>query len=94
MCILIGVLGDHEIHVNVNGVDVTGSPFTCRVYDPAQILVGQIPDGLINKPVHFTGNFKLVTLMLQFKNLVDASNAGVGNLEVRINNSLHFNHLF
>lgn len=48
-------VGDHEIHVNVNGVDVNGSPFTCRVYDPAQIAVGTVPDGAVNKPVHFTG---------------------------------------
>ncbi|KAI6243820.1 BMA-FLN-2, isoform d [Aphelenchoides fujianensis] len=60
-------VGDHEIALHVNGTEVAGSPFTCRAYDPAAILVGQIPDGVVNKPVHFT---------------VDASSAGVGNLEV------------
>jgi filamin len=53
--------------VSVNGADVTGSPFTVRVFNPERILVGKIPDGVVNKPVHFT---------------VDASEAGVGNLEV------------
>uniref|UniRef100_A0A1I7XV17 Filamin-A n=1 Tax=Heterorhabditis bacteriophora TaxID=37862 RepID=A0A1I7XV17_HETBA len=63
-------VGDHEIEVKYGGVPVTGSPFTCRAYDPANIKVGTIPKGLLDKPVYFT---------------VDASEAGVGNLEVAVN---------
>lgn len=62
--------GDHEIIVRVGSVEVNGSPFTCRAYDPEKILVGPVPDGIVNKAVHFT---------------VDASSAGVGNLEVAVN---------
>lgn len=62
--------GDHEIEVKYGGVDVSGSPFTCRAYDPAKIAVGNIPNGVVDKPVHF---------------VVDASEAGVGNLEVAVN---------
>ncbi|CAB3401181.1 unnamed protein product [Caenorhabditis bovis] len=62
-------VGDHEIDVKYGGVPVTGSPFTCRAYDPAKIKVGAIPKGLLDKPVYFT---------------VDASEAGVGNLEVAV----------
>ncbi|NP_001360663.1 Calponin-homology (CH) domain-containing protein [Caenorhabditis elegans] len=62
-------VGDHEIDVRYGGVPVTGSPFTCRAYDPAKIKVGAIPKGLLDKPVYFT---------------VDASEAGVGNLEVAV----------
>uniref|UniRef100_A0A1I7TZU6 Filamin-A n=1 Tax=Caenorhabditis tropicalis TaxID=1561998 RepID=A0A1I7TZU6_9PELO len=62
-------VGDHEIDVRYGGVPVTGSPFTCRAYDPAKIRVGAIPKGLLDKPVYFT---------------VDASEAGVGNLEVAV----------
>ncbi|KAI6210499.1 BMA-FLN-2, isoform d [Aphelenchoides besseyi] len=63
-------VGDHEIVLHVNDSEVSGSPFTCRAYDPSSIVVGQIPDGVVNKPVHFT---------------VSASEAGVGNLEVSVN---------
>src|SRR5688572_20416969 len=27
--------GDHEVDIRVGGIEVEGSPFTCRVYDPA-----------------------------------------------------------
>ncbi|CAJ0934049.1 unnamed protein product, partial [Mesorhabditis belari] len=63
-------VGDHEIEVKTAGQHVSGSPFTCRAYDPAKIKVGNIPSGAIDKPVHF---------------VVDASEAGVGNLEVAVN---------
>ncbi|EYB91193.1 hypothetical protein Y032_0209g2104 [Ancylostoma ceylanicum] len=64
------VVGDHDIEVKYGGVPVTAIPFTCRAYDPTKIKVGQIPKGLLDKPVYFT---------------VDASEAGVGNLEVAVN---------
>uniref|UniRef100_A0A7E4VHL6 Calponin-homology (CH) domain-containing protein n=1 Tax=Panagrellus redivivus TaxID=6233 RepID=A0A7E4VHL6_PANRE len=63
-------VGDHEIVIRVNGTEVSGSPFICRVHDPAKIRVGEIPNGVANKPVHF---------------VVDAADAGVGNLEVAVN---------
>uniref|UniRef100_A0A915PJY8 Filamin n=1 Tax=Setaria digitata TaxID=48799 RepID=A0A915PJY8_9BILA len=63
-------VGDHEIEVRYAGTDVQGSPFTCRAYDPARISVGDIPNSVVDKPVHF---------------IVDASQAGVGNLEVAVN---------
>ncbi|KAJ1362036.1 hypothetical protein KIN20_021447 [Parelaphostrongylus tenuis] len=64
------VVGDHDIEVKYGGVPVTAIPFTCRAYDPTKIKVGTIPKGLLDKPVYFT---------------VDASEAGVGNLEVAVN---------
>ena len=64
------VVGDHEITIKVDGMEVTGSPFICRVHDPTRIRVGDIPPGIINKPVNF---------------VVDAAEAGVGNLEVAVN---------
>lgn len=47
--------GDHEIEVKYAGSDVQGSPFTCRAYDPAKIGVGDIPNSVVDKPVHFIG---------------------------------------
>uniref|UniRef100_A0AC35FWR0 Filamin n=1 Tax=Panagrolaimus sp. PS1159 TaxID=55785 RepID=A0AC35FWR0_9BILA len=64
------IVGDHEISIKVDDMEVTGSPFICRVHDPTKIKVGEIPNGIINKPVHF---------------VVDAAEAGVGNLEVAVN---------
>jgi hypothetical protein len=63
-------VGDHEVQIRVAGTEIDGSPFTCRVYDPTKILVGEIPDGVVEKPVSF---------------VVDAHQAGVGNLEVAVN---------
>ncbi|GMT03056.1 hypothetical protein PENTCL1PPCAC_25230, partial [Pristionchus entomophagus] len=63
-------VGEHEIEVKYAGAAVPGSPFTCRAYDPAKISVGTIPNGVVERPVHF---------------IVDASEAGVGNLEVAVN---------
>lgn len=51
------ILGDHEIELKVNDMNVNGSPCTCRVYDPAKIHVGTIANGIINRAVHFTGIF-------------------------------------
>ncbi|GMT33922.1 hypothetical protein PFISCL1PPCAC_25219, partial [Pristionchus fissidentatus] len=63
-------VGEHEITVQYAGAPVPGSPFTCRAYDPAKINVGTIPNGVVERAVHF---------------VVDASEAGVGNLEVAVN---------
>uniref|UniRef100_A0A914H238 Filamin-C n=1 Tax=Globodera rostochiensis TaxID=31243 RepID=A0A914H238_GLORO len=63
-------VGDHEVRLLLDGTEVEDSPFTCRVYDPAKILVGPIADGGVDVPVKF---------------VVDASQAGVGNLEVAVN---------
>jgi hypothetical protein len=59
--------------VFVGEVEVNGSPFTVRVYDPEKIIVSDIPDGIVGKETHFT---------------VDASSAGVGNLEVAVNDGV------
>uniref|UniRef100_A0AC35TTC9 Calponin-homology (CH) domain-containing protein n=1 Tax=Rhabditophanes sp. KR3021 TaxID=114890 RepID=A0AC35TTC9_9BILA len=63
-------VGDHDITVTYAGQEVPNSPFTCRAYDPTKILVGPIPEAVLDKAVHF---------------VVDASAAGVGNLEVAVN---------
>ena len=54
-----------QVHVRFAGADVEGSPFTCRVYDARCIRVSDIPAGVLGKNVTF---------------VVDASEAGVGNL--------------
>uniref|UniRef100_A0A0K0EUB1 Jitterbug (inferred by orthology to a D. melanogaster protein) n=1 Tax=Strongyloides venezuelensis TaxID=75913 RepID=A0A0K0EUB1_STRVS len=63
-------VGDHDISILYGGIEIPNSPFTCRAYDPTKIIVGNIPNGTIDKAVHF---------------VVDASSAGVGNLEVAVN---------
>ncbi|KFD53766.1 hypothetical protein M513_05272 [Trichuris suis] len=63
-------VGDHQLDVRVNDQQVTGLPSTCRVYDASRIEVSRIPDGQPSKPVHF---------------IVNASEAGMGNLEVAVN---------
>ena len=62
-------VGDHSVAVEYGGAPVPGSPFIVNVYDVASIHVSEIPKGYVGKPVSF---------------VVDASNAGDGNLEISV----------
>ncbi len=55
---IIFILGDHRIEVKYSALDVR--EFVCRVYNPGKIKVGTIPNGVVDKPVHFVGWFVLV----------------------------------
>ncbi|OQV23312.1 Filamin-B [Hypsibius exemplaris] len=63
--------GDHQIMVTYGGMKAGASPYTAKAFDVNAVKVGEIPDGLVGRPVTFT---------------VDASLAGSGNLEVAVNN--------
>ncbi|RWS29658.1 Filamin-B-like protein [Leptotrombidium deliense] len=68
----IKIRGEHFIEIVYKGNHVVGSPFACKVYDITQIKIRDIPkEVVIGKPVTF---------------LVEATNAGPGNLEVIVNN--------
>lgn len=62
-------VGAHTIIVNYNDSAVSGTPFTCKVYDAAKVGVSHLPRGAIGKSLQF---------------VVDASEAGEGNLEISI----------
>ncbi|KRZ56858.1 Filamin-B [Trichinella nativa] len=64
------VVGEYQVELKTGGRQISGSPFSFRAYDPAKIIVSPMTDGAVNKAVHF---------------VVDASDAGVGNLEVAVN---------
>jgi filamin len=65
-------VGPHSITITVSSQDsdpqpISGSPFTCNVYDVSKIRVSGLKDGLVGQPMTFT---------------VDASAAGEGTLEL------------
>lgn len=62
-------VGPHSIKAHYGSTEVTGTPFTCKVYDYQKVEVKEIPSGMIGKPTQFT---------------VDASQAGEGNLEIAV----------
>ncbi|XP_047736004.1 filamin-A [Hyalella azteca] len=62
-------VGAHTIIVNYNDSAVSGTPFTCKVYDASKVGVSLLPRGAIGKSLQF---------------IVDASEAGEGNLEISI----------
>nr|XP_045601850.1 filamin-A-like isoform X1 [Procambarus clarkii] len=62
-------VGAHTIIVNYNESAVSGTPFTCKVYDASKVGVSHLPRGAIGKSLQF---------------VVDASEAGEGNLEISI----------
>jgi len=62
-------VGSHTITVDYNGLPVTGTPFTCKVYDAKKVYVSSMPPGVLGKSLQFT---------------VDAGQAGEGNLEITI----------
>jgi filamin len=89
------IAGDHKIMVTYGGLKAGASPYTAKAFDVNAVRVGEIPDGIVGKAVSFTGG--LLTLFLSFNVklkdffivsvlLVDASQAGSGNLEVAVNN--------
>ncbi|XP_078614622.1 filamin-A-like isoform X4 [Branchiostoma floridae x Branchiostoma japonicum] len=57
--------GDHTISVTFAGRTISGSPFTCNVYDVSRVRVLDIPKGIPGKPVYID---------------VDSSKAGAGEL--------------
>lgn len=64
--------GEHVLHLNYDGNAIAGSPFTTKAYDLSAIKVKQMPTEIrVGHPITF---------------LVEASNAGPGNLEVIVNN--------
>lgn len=62
-------VGAHVISAKYAEATVGGSPFTCNVFDPRKIRMGDLPDGYVNKDYSFT---------------VDATSAGRAELEVGI----------
>ncbi|OQV23311.1 Filamin-B [Hypsibius exemplaris] len=62
-------IGPHIITVLYAETPISGSPFTCNVYDATRIRVSDIPHGIVGRPVKFQ---------------VDASQAGEGKLDVNV----------
>ena len=52
-------VGRHKISVRYADVDINGSPFFTEAYDTNLVRIGNIPDGIVNQPVHFDGRFFL-----------------------------------
>ncbi|XP_015587386.1 filamin-A isoform X2 [Cephus cinctus] len=63
-------VGEHQIHILVNGQHIEGSPFRSQAYNAKAIQVGNIPNGVVGQPVEFE---------------IDGSRAGSGNLEILVN---------
>ena len=51
------VAGEHRIHVLYEGKPVSGSPFSCKVYDVSAIKVKEASKGVVGKPVTFLGEW-------------------------------------
>ena len=52
-------VGAHTIIVNYNESAVSGTPFTCKVYDAAKVGVSHLPRGAIGKSLQFVGELRL-----------------------------------
>ncbi|XP_072156699.1 filamin-B isoform X2 [Bemisia tabaci] len=64
------IVGEHKISINYCQVPISGSPFSCKVYDVNAIKVKSVKKGTVGHPVTF---------------IVETSQAGPGNLEVTVN---------
>ncbi|XP_025831707.1 filamin-A isoform X1 [Agrilus planipennis] len=60
-------VGDHSVEVRLPGGHIEGSPFLIKAYDAGRVVVSDINDGMVGKPVSFS---------------INASQAGAGNLEI------------
>ena len=50
-------VGAHTVLVEYNGAPVSGTPFTCKVYDTGRVTVTSMPKGAIGKSLQFTGGW-------------------------------------
>lgn len=62
--------GEHRIHVLYEGQPVSGSPFSCKVYDVTAIKVKEAAKGVVGKPVTFLGNLTISFRLITFSILV------------------------
>ncbi|GFO22813.1 filamin-a [Plakobranchus ocellatus] len=60
-------IGVHSIRASLQGVQVKGSPFQVRTFDPSLVRVSKVKQGIVGVPCKFT---------------VDASDGGEGTIEV------------
>lgn len=50
--------GNHSIDIQYDGAPISGSPFVTKAYDPSAIVIGNVPSGVVGKPVEFTSKSK------------------------------------
>lgn len=83
-------VGDHAIDVKVAGQSVPPCPFVSKVYDARNVRVSDVTAGTVSKPVYFTSEYLFFHWQEQIHHnfsfpitiIVDASQAGAGNLEI------------
>lgn len=66
-------IGTHKLEIDYAGVAITGSPFDIKIYDSSRIIVSDIKGNEVNKACEL---------------IIDASNAGEGQLEIAVNEGL------
>lgn len=63
-------VGEHILDMRVHGKPLPGSPFRSHAFDATKIHVGNVPNGVVGRPVEFE---------------IDGAEAGSGNLEIMVN---------
>ena len=53
--ICLYVPGCHDVSVQYADCDIQGSPYAVEVYDPTQVRVGTLPQGIQGQPVRVEG---------------------------------------
>ena len=56
-------VGPHTITVQYAETPISGSPFTCNVYDASRIRLSDIGPGIVGRPVKFQGPFCAVVCL-------------------------------
>jgi len=86
-------IGTYIIHTTIHDKPIPGSPFHVKCYDPKRVIViPPVNDSSIYKPTKFLSEFEDYSskfLLLFLLQIVDASKAGEGNLEISVNYSNH-----
>ncbi|ESO02631.1 hypothetical protein HELRODRAFT_161920 [Helobdella robusta] len=68
------VKGCYSIEIKLDGVPISGSPFTSRVYSPGSVILGEVKRGFVGREVEFS---------------VDASQAGDGSVEAVVDGGVY-----
>lgn len=90
--LIIHNIGDHSVEVKLSGSHVEGSPFLVKAYNADKVKVTDINSGVVGKPIFFSSKItffnslnnatKQCYIKYVIFNLVNASQAGAGNLEI------------
>lgn len=85
-------MGEHKINVNYGQVPVTGSPYSCKVYDVNAIRVKPVDRGIVGHPVTFIGECFCILRNFEFFYFKKKNNNNKSDtlIDIQISDTHHY----